>query len=141
VKASLADTWRKTGLRSPSQKHYEFKMAHGFCKFFKTQAQRGIATSEDVEVLMGHRMPYYKPTLEHLEKEYLKALPYLTISESMQLKHEIQEQEKQHKTDFQEMRIELLEAKERQRRKDEVLRRVVDRLGRLEEQIRGSPPP
>jgi hypothetical protein len=44
---------------------------------------------EDQEVLLGHRMAYCKPTLEHMEQEYLKAAPFLTLSEAEQAKREL----------------------------------------------------
>ena len=71
-------------LRSKDGKH-EFKQVHGFRKFFKTQAERVMRTI-DVEKLLGHAENYYKPGMDYLLQEYRKAVPYLTISESVALK-------------------------------------------------------
>jgi hypothetical protein len=75
------------GLRSSTGRH-EFKQVHGFRKFFKTQAERVMKTI-DVEKLLGHAENYYKPGLDYLLQEYRKAIPYLTISESVVLKDQL----------------------------------------------------
>jgi integrase len=67
------------------RKRHEFQRVHGFRKFFRSNAVRGMR-SEDVEVLLGHKSSYYKPNEEYLENEYLKAEPYLFIDEALTLK-------------------------------------------------------
>lgn len=82
--------WVKAGVRLFSSGKYvrgEFQQVHGFRKYFKTQAEH-VLRRDDVEVLMGHLLNYYKPSLEHLEEEYVKALPYLTVSEVEEVKRE-----------------------------------------------------
>lgn len=88
----LEKAWVQAGVRTReriaeggSRKRKEFKVAHGFRKFFRTQASQEIK-GDDVEVLMGHILPYYKPSKEHLETEYLKAVTTLTISEVEEVK-------------------------------------------------------
>ncbi|MDE1767322.1 MAG: hypothetical protein KGI27_13775 [Thaumarchaeota archaeon] len=71
--------------------NYEFKQIHGFRKFFKTTAERAMKTI-DVEKLMGHAENYYKPHEQYLLEEYLKAVPYLTISEATELKDKLEQQ-------------------------------------------------
>ncbi len=73
------------GLRHPlvnGVRRHEWKAAHGFRKFFKTQAERTMK-SLNVEILMGHNIgladSYYKPSEQELLKEYLSAVVLLTI--------------------------------------------------------------
>ena len=70
---------------------HEFKQIHGFRKYFKTNAERTMKTI-DVEKLMGHAENYYKPPEEDLLKQYLKAVPNLTISEEVELRRTIERQ-------------------------------------------------
>jgi hypothetical protein len=110
VRELITLLYRKAGVdRSVRRGRCEFQACHGFRKWFKTQAQQVIRNPEDVEVLMGHRKSYYKPTLQHLEEEYLKALPYLTVAESEKLKRELEDREVKHKGDFTELRLAILE--------------------------------
>jgi len=46
---------------------------------------------EDVERLKKHLSNYYKSTDEYLSKEYIKTIPYLTISETVELMGKLQE--------------------------------------------------
>ncbi|MHB8602676.1 MAG: hypothetical protein ACYC6W_01620 [Nitrosotalea sp.] len=71
--------------------NYEFKQIHGFRKYFKTNAERALKTI-DVEKLMGHAENYYKPSERYLLEEYLKTVPYLTISEASDLKNKLEQQ-------------------------------------------------
>ncbi len=73
------------GMRTEHKRVQEFKAVHGFRKFFETNAKR-ILRAEDVERLKGHLSNYYKPTDEYLASEYAKAIPYLTASETFELK-------------------------------------------------------
>ncbi len=83
--------WLLSGVRIRGKGKGEFKGAHGFRKFFKTHAGQ-VMKSDDVEILMGHSLgvasSYYHPEISYLEKEYLKAVPLLTISEVEEVKRE-----------------------------------------------------
>ncbi|MGI0086722.1 MAG: hypothetical protein ACREBI_02015 [Nitrosotalea sp.] len=88
----MGEFLKKTRLReSKTGKNYEFKQIHGFRKFFKTSSERAMKTI-DVEKLMGHAENYYKPHEQYLLEEYLKAVPYLTISEATELKDRLEHQ-------------------------------------------------
>lgn len=80
----IGTIWRRAGVVQEEKgnpgSRKEFKRAHGFRKFFRTHASR-VMRPDDVEVLMGHVLNYYKPPQEYLEEEYLKAVSVLTISE------------------------------------------------------------
>jgi hypothetical protein len=97
--------------------NYEFKQIHGFRKYFKTNAERALKTI-DVEKLMGHAENYYKPSERYLLEEYLKAVPYLTISEASDLKNKLEQQ------------IETSDKKVGEIERDNIL--LQDRLERIE---------
>jgi hypothetical protein len=63
-------------------KRHEFKTAHGFRKFFKSQAEQFMLAA-NTELLLGHDLGlsscYYKPLEKDLLADYLKAIPNLTI--------------------------------------------------------------
>ena len=67
------------------QKRHEFKTAHGFRKFFKTQAEQHMKAA-NVEMLMGHDLgiskSYYKPQEKEVLEDYLKAVKNLTIQKN-----------------------------------------------------------
>lgn len=41
---------------------------------------------------MGHTENYYKPSSDYLLSEYVKEIPYLTISETLDLKDKLKKQ-------------------------------------------------
>jgi len=87
----MGEFLKKINLREADSGIHEFKQIHGFRKFFKTNAERACKTI-DVEKLMGHAENYYKPSLDYLLAEYTKAIPYLTISETVELKDKLKQQ-------------------------------------------------
>jgi len=87
----MGEFLKKINLREADSDTHEFKQIHGFRKFFKTNAERACKTI-DVEKLMGHAENYYKPSLDYLLAEYTKAIPYLTISETVELKDKLKQQ-------------------------------------------------
>ena len=87
----MGEFLKKINLRETGSGKHEFKQIHGFRKFFKTNAERACKTI-DVEKLMGHTENYYKPSLDYLLAEYIKAIPYLTISETVELKDKLKQQ-------------------------------------------------
>ena len=132
VKHLLERAWLKAGLRERKVKS-EFKAAHGFRKFCKTQLSRAGLSWEDQEVLLGHRMAYYKPTLEHMEEQYLKAVPILTLSEAEEAKRELTKERVENEKKWKDDRLEKLEMKEvirelqdRQSRTDRILEAVAE---------------
>jgi integrase len=85
IKNLLINLLWKIGIRKTHKRIQEFKAVHGFRKYFETNAKR-ILRSEDAERLKGRMSNYYKPTDEYLAEEYTKAIPYLTISEAVELR-------------------------------------------------------
>ena len=72
-------------------KRREFKAAHGFRKYYKSQTEK-VMKSINIEMLMGHKIgvsgSYYKPTENELLDNYLLALDLLTIDEENKLRNE-----------------------------------------------------
>ena len=141
LKHLVERAWRRSGLKSPA-KGGGVKACHGFRKFAKTQLSKAGLKWEDTEALLGHRMPYYKPTIEHLEQEYLKAVPFLTISEVEQAKKELKEEREENEKKWKDYRLENLEMKELIRDLKEengaMKAEYGERIARLEEKMRGA---
>lgn len=90
VKRLVEDALKGTGLRKPlekGKKRHEFQADHGFRKYFKSVAEKHLK-SLHVEMLMGHNVGlaenYYRPDERVLLEDYVKAIPDLTIAESVQ---------------------------------------------------------
>ena len=88
VKRLLEDALKATGLRvalPKGKRRHEWQGAHGFRKFFKSQAERHMK-SLHVEIMLGHNVGlaenYYRPSEDDLLTDYLKAAPDLTILEN-----------------------------------------------------------
>jgi hypothetical protein len=66
-------------------RRHEWKSAHGFRKFFKTNAER-VMRPLNVELIMGHDSgiseSYWRPTKEQVLEDYLKAVELLTINDN-----------------------------------------------------------
>ncbi|MDG7011598.1 MAG: hypothetical protein JRN11_05925 [Nitrososphaerota archaeon] len=79
----------KSGLRQERRRRYEWKAAHGYRKWFKTQAEQ-VMRPIHVEMLMGHSTgvssAYYRPTEAQLLEDYLKAVPVLSVTEYRDVK-------------------------------------------------------
>lgn len=76
------------------KKRHDFKLAHGFRKFFETQTQK-MMNHNNIKILIGHSASmglsknYYKPTEKDVLKNYLKSTSLLTIEEENKLKEEL----------------------------------------------------
>ena len=85
--------FRKSGLRTEKKRRHEFSVDHGFRKYFKTRTEQ-VMKPINVEILMAHSTgisdSYYRPTEKDLLDDYLMAVPFLTISETEQVRQESQ---------------------------------------------------
>lgn len=92
IKNEIGHLLWKVGLRSEKKRTHEFKLAHGFRKFFKSRCESAGVKTLNVEILMGHRVglssSYYRPTNSELFEDYRKAIPHLTVSEVEEVKLE-----------------------------------------------------
>jgi hypothetical protein len=84
IRALVKRALKSQGLRTTLvARRHEFKANHGFRKFFQTNAEPKMK-SLHVKTLMGQdtglAASYYKPTVQELLEEYLKAVENLTIS-------------------------------------------------------------
>ena len=71
------------------EKRHEFKTAHGFRKYFKTQAEQARIPSIKVEMLMGHSLgvsdSYAKFNEDQMLEDYIKTIDYLTVNQTVVL--------------------------------------------------------
>jgi len=88
----LNRAWQAQKIRSKlpkGVKHHEFKTAHGFRKYFKTQAEQGRIPSIKIELLMGHSLgvsdSYVRFTEEQILEDYLQIVDYLTVNQTIVL--------------------------------------------------------
>jgi integrase len=106
----------ETGLRESlgeGQRRYEYKTAHAYRKYFKTRAEQ-VMNRLNVEYLMSHSVGlhsnYYRPTDEEMLKDYLKAVPLLTISLNLtdvkKQQEILEEKQKKKEEEIQELREE-----------------------------------
>lgn len=89
VKTMLSRAWHHQGVwnqLNEKEKRHEFKLAHGFRKFFETRTQQ-VMKHNNVKILMGHSSSmglsknYYEPTEKEVLDDYLKAVDLLTFSQ------------------------------------------------------------
>ncbi|MFC1754389.1 hypothetical protein ACFL96_13525 [Thermoproteota archaeon] len=108
ITINLYRLWRESGIKNIG--NFEIKSAHCFRKFFKTRAGQ-VMKRDDVETLMGHSLSvsssYYKPTLEYLSNEYLKAVNLLTISEAVEIKYQAEAEKKNLESELSTLRHDL----------------------------------
>ncbi len=95
------------GLRKPlpeGVRHHEWKVSHGFRKYYTTNANQAIPRTLNVDLLLGHDIglseSYHKPTQDQLLEDYLLAVDVLTIND--------------YSTTFQKQVTELVERNEEQ---------------------------
>lgn len=84
IKRLIEHALWEQGIRQPLKdgaKRHEWKAAHGFRKFYKS---RTVMRPINVELTMGHNIgisaSYYKPTIQEVMQDYLKAVDLLTIN-------------------------------------------------------------
>jgi hypothetical protein len=67
------------------KRRYEVNAFHGFRKFYETQTTIAGMNSKNINKLLNHHVNYephyYKPQQDDVLKDYLRAIPYLTISD------------------------------------------------------------
>ena len=98
IRSIFHRAYLKVGLRWEGRRNerYNYKMLHGFRKFFKTNCEQ-VMKPINVETLLGHSIgisdSYYRPTEENLLDDYLKAIPLLSISVEEKLQKEMAKRE------------------------------------------------
>ena len=135
---------RSQGLRkllTEGKKRHEFAGDHSFRKYFKTICEHTVK-SIYVEMLMGHSIglgdSYERPNENELFKEYLKAIPELTILEARpqsassediaSLKQELTELRKKQEQETSQLRKDQLENMRRNEAQDRILEKLKTEL-------------
>jgi hypothetical protein len=140
VRNTMGRIWIKAGIRSPTgsggRRRQEFQQSHGLRKYFSTQAARGITQPLAIEALKGRANSYFKQYVEELEEEYLKAHPHLLIDEKYALTNQLQRQESEHKSVWNETRLELLEEKAKRQELEAKLKALEERPKISREELR-----
>jgi integrase len=86
------------------KKRHEFQTDHGFREWYKTQCEMAGMKSINIEKLMGHSLgmstnSYYRATSDEILKDYLKAVPFLTISSEIRLQRQMEQVVEQSRND------------------------------------------
>jgi integrase len=88
----LNRAWQSQKIRPmlpKNSKRHEFKTAHGFRKFFKTQMEQARIPSIKVELLLGHSIglgdSYAKFSEDQMLTDYILGIEYLTINQNIVL--------------------------------------------------------
>ncbi|HEY7080849.1 MAG TPA: hypothetical protein VH500_14190 [Nitrososphaeraceae archaeon] len=136
VKRLLERAIWEQGIRQPLKegaKRHDWKAAHGMRKLYKTRAEQ-VMKPINVEITMGHDIglsaSYYKPTIQEVLGDYLKAVPLLTVhAENLILQKQINElTEKTNNNDY------LVNAKLRE--EDDALTVLSDQVIKLMDDVR-----
>ena len=112
IEYMITHALKRAGVRKPKEVH----MSHGFCKFFKSQAESFSAMkSINIELLMGHNIGvsghYYKPTEQEVFHDYLKAVDALTIVSAQTLEKQVKDLEDKHSDEWEALMKEVNELK------------------------------
>lgn len=99
IKKILIRAMRSQGIRQSLEKgvkRYEFKLAHGYRKYFFTNASR-VMLSDNVAKLADHKIPGMRPhyvrfTEQELLDDYLRAVDHLTINRDQKVANQLQKQ-------------------------------------------------
>jgi hypothetical protein len=107
IKSMMERAYRSQGLWKPLEntRRHEFKIMHGFRKWFKTKCENAGMKSINIEILMGHNIgvsgSYYKPTEQEILIDYLKIIDQLIINDEFRLSQQVQElKEKNENKDY-----------------------------------------
>jgi integrase len=124
----LNRAWQTQKIRPKLQegeKRHEFKTAHGFRKYFKTQAEQARIPSIKIEMLMGHSLgvtdSYARFTEEEVLEDYLLGIDHLTVNQNLvmisknfkkqqvYLQQSFNDMEEKYKTELDDLRKEHVE--------------------------------
>jgi integrase len=146
INRALWEQGVRDNLREGERRH-EFKMVHGFRKFFKTMAEQKMSPA-NVEMLLNHDIgvsaSYYKPTEQHLLEDYLKVVDLLTINEENKLKKQVKDQAKKNSEKEYMLNVAMMqkdreveELKKQDKIKEEALLKLSDQVMILMKEMQG----
>jgi integrase len=144
VNRALWEQGVRENLREGERRH-EFKMVHGFRKYFKTMAEQKMSPA-NVEILLNHDIgvssSYFKPTEKQLLNDYLGVVNLLTINEENRLSNKIIELEEKNKDNeylinrkLREKDEELITLKEQEKMNKDAITNLSDRMSYLIKEI------
>lgn len=112
---------------------YDIQMDHGFRKRFNTILKINSEVNSNIaEKLMGHKRGldgvYFTPTKEQCFEEFKKAIPELTIDESLRLKSELDTVVKKLDVSESEKDSRILQLEEQARKTEIILKELMKRL-------------
>jgi hypothetical protein len=150
LRALMERALRAQGLRKKldrkSVRRHEFKTNHGFRKFFQTNAETKMK-SLHVKTMMGQdtglAQSYYKPTVQELLDEYLKAVENLTINKEVDSQEMIKNQQalaveiQKKDQEMRALRNELLETKVAQQKKDSEMQVLKEEIEEMRDLYQG----
>lgn len=145
INRALWEQGVRENLRAGERRH-EFKMVHGFRKFFKTMAEQKMSPA-NVEILLNHDIgvsgSYYKPIEHQLLQDYVKAIDLLTINEENRLSRHVIELGEINKDNeylinrkLREKDEEMNKIKEDAKDNESLLIKLSERLSSLEKELR-----
>jgi integrase len=85
IEKRLNRALKAQGLRGDlpeGDRRHEVKQTYGMRKFFRTQATGAGMIHDNVECLIGHDDPYFRPVEDKIFADYLKAVDALTIEDN-----------------------------------------------------------
>lgn len=110
LRALLLDAGLR-GFQTSRHKRHEKAIMHAFRKFVMNQFVKSKINAELREMMLGHKIGlasvYYRPTDDEILKEYIKAIPNLTIDDSERIQKQLE------KVESEKSRIELMESNHR----------------------------
>jgi hypothetical protein len=149
------------GLRKEKKRRHEVQMDHGFRKVFDNETNDRV-DKVYVEMLIGHRSHVQDPrgavdlnTSRHYDRrlplpvvrQYLKAMPYLSVDEGYRgeavLQEKLEEVQKAKDEDVRDLRFQLLEEKQKTRDLADKMDQIVPLVDELRRRAvsKDAPPP
>ena len=92
VQKILGDLWDRAGYPSATR---DWALAHGFRKYAETRLVNAGMKWEDAELILGHKLRYYKADEKYLASQFVKFMHSLYMTDAPQLKAKISEIEKE----------------------------------------------
>ena len=139
IKRLLERALWEQGLRTildGSTKRHEWKAVHGFRKYYKSRAEQ-VMKPINVEITMGHDIgvsrSYWRPRVEEVLEDYLKAESLLTINaDEYILQKQVQQLKEKNQVSDNSIKKELSEVKSKleynQRKDYDVISALGDRI-------------
>lgn len=125
--------------RTRVNRHFDIQMDHGFRKRFNTVLKLDNDVNSNIaEKILGHKNGldgvYFKPTREQCLTEFIKAIPELTINDSLRQKSEIERLENE-KSELEQRQFKIEELQHHDKIKNETISSLSDQLIQLSQDV------